>query len=57
MTSRFCPLTDFVRAGSGLVATELTSLYDEWRRLRTRLCPARPVRQNALLDLGDFWQN
>jgi hypothetical protein len=49
-------LTDFVRAGGGLVATELTSLYDERRRLRPDFALRDLFGKNALLDLGDFWQ-
>ncbi|MEW6287579.1 MAG: alpha-amylase family protein, partial [Chloroflexota bacterium] len=45
-------LTDFVRAGGGLVATELTSLYDEWRRLRPDFALRDLFGKNALLDLG-----
>lgn len=49
-------LTEFVRNGGGLVATELTSLYDEWRRLRPDFGLRELFGANALLDLGDNWQ-
>lgn len=49
-------LTEYVRAGGGLVATELTSLYDEWRRLRPDFALRPLFGANVLLDLGDFWQ-
>jgi hypothetical protein len=49
-------LTEYVRAGGGLVATELTSLYDEWRRLRPDVALRPLFGQNVLLDLGDNWQ-
>lgn len=49
-------LTEYVRNGGGLVATELTSLYDEWRRLRPDFALRHLFGANALLDLGDFWQ-
>lgn len=49
-------LTEYVRNGGGLVATELTSLYDEWRRLRPDFALRHLFGANALLNLGDFWQ-
>jgi len=49
-------LTQFVRRGGGLVATELTSLYDEWRRLRPDFALRDLFGNNALLDRGDDWQ-
>jgi hypothetical protein len=49
-------LTEFVRAGGGLVATELTSLYDEWRRLRPDFALRELFGKSVFLDLGDNWQ-
>ncbi|MEW6086518.1 MAG: alpha-amylase family protein [Chloroflexota bacterium] len=49
-------ISQFVRNGGGLVATELTSLYDEWRRLRPDFALRDLFGANALLDLGDNWQ-
>jgi len=49
-------LTEFVRNGGGLVATELTSLYDEWRRIRPDFALRGLFGANVLLDLGDNWQ-
>jgi len=53
---QICLLTDFVRAGGGLVATELTSLYNEWRRIRPDFALRDLFGKNVLLDLGDNWQ-
>ncbi len=49
-------ILQFVRSGGGLVATELTSLYDEWRRIRPDFALRDLFGANALLDLGDNWQ-
>jgi hypothetical protein len=49
-------LSQFVRNGGGLVATELTSLYDEWRRIRPDFALRDLFGKNVLLDLGDNWQ-
>jgi len=49
-------LTDFVRAGGGLVATELTALYDGWRRLHPDFALRELFGANVLLNLGDNWQ-
>jgi hypothetical protein len=49
-------LTDFVRAGGGLVATELTSLYDEWRRPYPDFALRELFGKNVQLDMGDNWQ-
>ncbi|MFZ5881743.1 MAG: alpha-amylase family protein [Chloroflexota bacterium] len=49
-------ISQFVRNGGGLVATELTSLYDEWRRIRPDFALRDLFGANALLDLGDNWQ-
>lgn len=49
-------LTRFVRNGGGLVATELTSLYDEWHRLRPDFALRELFGKDVLLDLGDAWQ-
>lgn len=49
-------ISAFVKAGGGLLGTELVSLYDEWRRLRPDIGLRDLFGKNVLLDLGDNWQ-
>jgi hypothetical protein len=49
-------ITTFVEAGGGLVATDRTSLYDEWYRQRPDLALRSVLGPDVLLDAGDPWR-
>jgi hypothetical protein len=46
----------FVERGGGLVATDRTSLYDEWYRQRPDLALRALLGPDVLIDAGDPWR-